>query len=379
MNMNNIISPEDLQKLSDVVGSAVTVIDTKGPYTGIEDLPLWYRPFMTPKMYPAIDCQRTGTGICDHETDSVDHRDSVSSYSKGEITDAFTVGFIPAKRQYVRIYARPGTDYYTTLGEISKQRMMDRHSLISRRDFVPNHPKPGYDIKEENLGAMIKRKEDLFKMMLENQSVVNDFIENKRGDYSCFSKILYKTDTHFCFELDEGFVPMRLDDFIDYSPLKRQFNIKEPLKITDTFIDIIKTLKRVFDDTKTTLNKFDTDLYYLICDYKNVRNGQSNIRRRMFEAHGIGISVNNLIPENFMKKVDSSGKIIDWQWCNEFEIRRRPPSIFWEFTKGKEFNFSEVSKHIDNMSNEDLRGVDCFIYDESDVTYQLKNSVVQPI
>jgi len=377
--MNNIISQEDLEKLSKVVGGAVNVIDTKGPYESIDDLPVWYKPFMTPKHCPSADCQRTGNGICDHEVDSVYHRDSVSSYAKGEITDAWTVGFIPSKQQYVRIYARPGSDYFTTLGEISKQRMMGRHSMISRRDFIPNHPKPGYDIKESSLAAMMERKEDLFKFILGNQAIVDDFFENHYHNYDFFSKILYKTDTHFCFEIQEGWKSVTLDDFVNFSPVRRRLGICEPLKVTDLFIDIVTKLKKVFDDTKTELNNFDRDLYYIICDYKNTRNLQHNIRKRMFETSGLGISFNNLIPQNFMKRVDGEGNILEWKWCNEFEIRRRTLSKFWEFTKGKEFDFNKVDHFMDKSTDQQLADVDCFMYDDCDVAYKLKDGIVTPI
>ena len=345
--MNNIISDEDLQALNEEVGSSVVVIDTTGPYSTFSDLPSWFRQFVVNE---TVDAPYISA-----DTESRPHS---TIFKDGELVMNHTIGYIPKENKYIRIFGRPLSDNFTTLGDISKNRAKMRAFDLQTPGYDG-----GYDMNNKSLKKMFANAEDVMKFLFKVQTKkCDEFFTSDIKKYKCFEQPTYITESHICHDIDTEYTHMVPEDFIKRSP-RDQLRFKllkkdKAIEVTDVFLDIVTTLDNMFHETAFEIDEDTHNTYKIICEYKDFRNKYNGMRTKVFEEYGLGMSVNNLLPNKFSKKVDSEGNIIDWKWNDWYDVRARPPSLFWEFNT-MEFDFSKLDLSLLEPNN--IRKYKCFI------------------
>ena len=375
---SNIISEDHLADLESVTKCKIhTMTDSfksAGRHDGrsSSDSPTWYRQFLDKHC-----CPETETDFC---------------------SEKFVIGFLPAKKEYIKIYAKPETNYRITLGEASTSLMMSRGKALNTQLEQANavdtsDPKDSsfnmnsnihkyldlddgfeYDVSVPELRDLMKHGREILTFANKLKMRTLGFLMNHK--YSWINKPVYTTTTHVCFPLLEGWSSMTEEDFLKPDLLRRNLGLPYLPVISDVFKDILEKMAILHKDTEFELSAEDDELYGVLCRYKKYRNGDLGARSRLYKVNGMCTSFNDLIPANFAKRTDPTGKILEWKWINEHDIRQRPPSMFFELTGGPTFDFSNLKITLDSISDKDLKEVQCFVDDGDDVHVIRDNTIL---
>jgi hypothetical protein len=358
---SNIISEDHLADLESVTKCKIhTMTDSfksAGRHDGrsSSDSPTWYRQFLD-----KYCCPETKTDFG---------------------SEKFVIGFLPAKKEYIKIYAKPDTNYKVTLGEASTNLMMSRGKDLQVQ-LGEKEPKVvldeddefEYDVTRPELTNLMKIGPDVMTFIKKQKMRTLGFLMNHK--YSWINKPVYTTNTHVCFSMLEGWSSMTEDDFLKPDLLRRNLGLPYLPVLSDVFKDILEKMASLHKDTQFELSAEDNEVYEVLSRYKRYRNGDQGSRERLYKINGMCTSFNDLIPANFAKRTDPTGKILEWKWINEHDIRQRPPSMFFELTGGPTFDFSNLKITLDSISDKDLKEVQCFVDDGDDVHVIRDNTIL---